>query len=410
LDIRRFVFYLNSRPLDPFYIMDRSIIHLNIADFAVAVERVVDRRLQGRPLIVAPDGSARAMVYDMSEEAYQCGVHKNMTLHNARRLCRDALILPPRPDRYERVMQALFKQALPYSPLVEAGDADGHLFVDITGTSRLFGPPIDVAWRLRRQVKADLGLDPIWSVASNKLVAKVATRLVKPTGEYVVGTGDEAGFLSPLPVWLVPGIEQDDLNRLREFNFTRVSQVTSLSLEHLRVPFGSRARFVYETVRGIDPSPVLPVGRQRPVVISDHDFDEDTNTQAVLEGALYRMTEKAGRRLRRQRRAARRIIVALDYSDGLRCVRQSAVKPATANDLMLFKAARKALNLARSRRLRIRHMRLTCDRLIFPPAQMALFPEERRDKEKQDSIVAAIDRIRSRFGQSGIQIGWTLVA
>jgi len=391
-------------------IMDRSIIHLNIADFAVAVERIVDLRLRGRPVIIAPEGSARAVVYDMSEEAYQCGVHKNMALRAARRLCRDALILPPHPDRYERAMRDLLKQALPYSPLAEAGDADGHLFVDVTGTSRLFGPSIDIAWRLRRQVKIDLGLDPIWSVAPNKLVAKVATRLVKPTGEYIVGAGEEEVFLSPLPIWLVPGIERDDLDRLREFNITRVSQVISLSLEHLQVPFGNRALFLYETVRGVDLSPVLPAGRELPVVRIDYDFDEDTNTQSTLEGALYRMVESAGRRLRRQRRTARRISITLDYSDGIRCVRQSAAKPATANDPTLFKVARQALRLARTRRLRIRHMRLVCDRLVFPPAQMELFPEEQREKKKRDGIIAAIDRIRNRFGRESITVGRTLAA
>jgi len=157
-------------------------------------------------------------------------------------------------------------------------------------------------------------------------------------------------------------------------------------------------------------SPVPPAGRQRPAVTSDHDFDEDTNERAVLESALYRMVENAGRRLRRQRRAARRISVALDYSDGIRCVRQATAKPATANDLTLFKTARQALTLARVRRLRIRHMRLTCDRLVFPPAQMALFPEDRQKREKQDRIVDAIDRVRSRFGRDMIAVGRTLAA
>ena len=243
--------------------MTRSIIHLNVADFAVAVERIVDRRLQNRPMIVAPLGSARAVVYDMSEEAYQCGIRKHMPLRMARRLCPDASVLHPHPDRYERAMRALLKQALPYSPLDEAGDGDGHLFGDTTGTGRLFGPPGDSAWRLHRQGKTDLGLDPIWSVAPNKLVAKAATRRVKPVGEYVVGAGEEAVFLAPLPIRLVPGLERDDLDRLKAFNFTRVSQVMALSLEHLQVPFGNRARFLYEAVRGSDSSPVLPAGRGR---------------------------------------------------------------------------------------------------------------------------------------------------
>ena len=173
--------------------MERSVIHLNVADFAVAVERAVDRRLQRRPLVIAPEGAVRAVVYDMSEEAYQAGVRKGMALGRARRLCPTAAILPPHPARYVQAMQTLVRQARPYSPLVEPGIGDGHLFVDVTGTGRLFGPPADVAWRLRRQAREALGLAPVWSVAANKLVAKVATRLVKPGGECVVAPGNEAG-------------------------------------------------------------------------------------------------------------------------------------------------------------------------------------------------------------------------
>ncbi len=134
--------------------MDRAIIHLNVADFAVAVERSVDRRLREWPLIISPEGAARATVYDMSEEAYQAGVRKGMPLGRARRCCPDARLVPPHPALYAQVMQAFIRQARPYSPLIEPGEADGHLFMDVTGTSRLFGPPVDVAWRLRGQSRA----------------------------------------------------------------------------------------------------------------------------------------------------------------------------------------------------------------------------------------------------------------
>ena len=155
--------------------MERAIIHLNVADFAVAVERVVDIRLRNRPVVIAPEGASRAAVYDMSQEAFLAGVRKGMALKRAVRFCRDVRILPPHPDRYEQAMKAFLKRILPYSPLVETGEIDGHIFVDATGTTRLFGPPMDVAWRLRKQVRKDLGFDPIWSLAPNKLVAKVAT-------------------------------------------------------------------------------------------------------------------------------------------------------------------------------------------------------------------------------------------
>ena len=389
---------------------ERSIIHLNIADFAVAVERAVDCRLKNRPVIIAPEGTARAAVYDMSEEAYRNGIRKGMALRRAVRLCQDAKILPPHPDRYEHAMRSLLKQTLPYSPLIETGETDGHLFMDVSGSARLFGPPADVAWRLRQQVKNDLGLDPIWSVAPNKLVAKVATRLVKPDGEYIVGAGEEESLLAPLPISLVPGIEHDDLLRLREFNLTRVSQFTALSLEQLQIPFGARALFLYQTARGIDPSPVLPVGQKPPKVFADHEFGNDTNDKSCLENILYRLVEQLGDRLRQLRRTARRVAVILDYSDGMRCARQLTARPATANDLTLFQLARRTLMLAWTRRVRIRHIRLICDRLILAPAQLELFANEQRETQNHNNLIVAIDSIRHRFGNESIQMGRTLAA
>ena len=389
---------------------ERSIIHLNIADFAVAVERAVDCRLQNRPVIIAPEGAARAAVYDMSEEAYRNGIRKGMALRQAMRLCHDARILPPHPDRYEHAMRSLLKQTLPYSPLIETGEADGHLFMDVSGTARLFGPPADIAWRLRRQVKKDLGLDPIWAVAPNKLVAKVATRLVKPDGEYIVGAGEEESLLAPLPISLVPGIERDDLLRLQEFNLTRVSQFTVLSLEQLQIPFGTRALFLYQTARGIDSSPVLPVGQKPPRVVADHEFGNDTNDRFLLESILYRLAEQIGGQLRQRRRTARRVIVILDYSDGMRCARQLTARPATANDIVLFQLARRTLMLAWNRRVRIRHVRLICDRLIFPPAQLELFADEQKKTRQNDNLIGAIDSIRNRFGNAAVRVGRTLAA
>lgn len=390
--------------------MNRSIIHLNVADFAVAVERAVDRRLNERPVIIAPEGAARASVYDMSNEAYLAGIRKGMALHRAVRLCKDVQILPPHPERYERAMRNVLSRALPYSPLIETGEDDGHLFMDASGTSRLFGPPMDVARRLRKQIKTDLGLNPIWSLAPNKLVAKVATRLVKPDGDYVVSAGEEESLLAPLLLGLVPGIEGNDQLRLREFNLTRVSQVAALSLEQLEIPFGSRALSIYEAVRGIDPSPVLPVGQKPPKVIADHEFGNDTNNARTLETVLYGLVEQVGSRLRRRRQAARRIAIILDYSDGMRRARQMAARPATANDLSLFELARRILRLAWMRRVRIRHMRLICDRLVFPPAQLELFTADQKADEKRCGLITAIDAVRRRFGTEALRFGRTLAA
>ncbi len=389
---------------------DRSIIHINVADFAVAVERVLDRRLLGRPIIVAPEGAARAAVADMSEEAFQAGVRKHMPLSRALGRCRDARVLPPHPARYRQAMTRMLKSALPCSPLIEPGDGDGHLFVDVTGSSRLLGPPVDVAWRLYRRIRRDLGLAPIWSVATSKLIAKTATRLVKPLGEYIVEPGDEAAFLAPLPLFLVPGIERGDLTRLNDFNITRVFQAAAFTADQMQTLFGHRGPFIHERLHGIDPSPVHPANQPPPRVIEFREFGDDTNDRSHVEGTLYRLVERAGRQLRRQALAARRIGLVLEHTDGVRRIRQVRATPPTANDFSLFAHARRVLNLAWIRRVRLRRMTLVCDRLIYPPAQQLLFEPERRMAEKQDRLMAVMDRIRHRFGTDALVMGRTPAA
>lgn len=387
--------------------MNRSIIHINVADFAVAVEREVDCRLKGRPVIVAPDGAPRSAVYDMSEEAYQAGVRKHMLLRQAARICRDARILPPHPGRYERAMIDLLRQALPYTPLVEPGSGDGHLFLDISGTSRLHGPPSDVAWRLGKSIRSQMGLAPIWSLAPNKLVAKVASRLVKPQGEYIVHPGEEMSFLAPLSLDLLPGLESSDLQALREFNITRVFQALELNRSQLEVPFGTHAGIIYESLRGIDPSPVLPPGKTPPAIRFSLELGNDTNDPAVVQGCLYRLVEQAGQKLRSRRMAARIIGITLTYSDGVRRFGRVAVRPAASGDPTLFRYACTALQTAWKRRTRIRAIDLACHRLVFPPAQQALFAGDRQTAEKETRLMDTLDRVRSRFGDQSVFVGRT---
>jgi len=389
---------------------ERAIIHLNIADFAVAVERMTDSWLRERPIIVAPQGAVRAVVYDMSEEAYQSGVCKGMPLTHALRRCRDAVVRPPRFDRYEHAMANFMKQARPYTPLIEMTDCHGHLFIDVTGTGKLFGPPPDIAWRIRKNIRTDLRLDPIWSVASNKLVAKVATRMVKPTGEYIVGAGDEASFLSPLPLSYIPGLDSQDLIRFQEFNLTRVRQAECLSLLQMDVLFGKRSPVLYQSLKGIDPSPVMPSGQKQPRISAEYEFGADTNDISIVNAVLYLLCEQIGADLRQRRMAARRIGIFIDYTDGGRIIRQASANPATANDMELFETAQIALKRAWIRRVRIRSLRLIGDRLTYPPAQLELFAPSEDVREKQNKLLIAMDAVRNRFGLGSVRMGRTLAA
>jgi DNA polymerase-4 len=384
---------------------ERTIIHLNVADFAVAVERVLDARLRERPVVIAPEGASRAAVFDMSDEAFQHGIRKGMALARAQRLCRDTVVIAPHADRYEQAMRDLLAHALPYSPLIEMTDSNGHLFIDATGTHRLFGPAYDIAWRIRKAVRKELGLDPIWSVAHNKLLAKVATRVVKPAGEYILDEGQEQAFLSPLPVALVPGLDEADLVHLREYRLDRVGQVLAWTLPQLEVVFAGRGQFLYESVRGIDASPVLPVGAERPEIAAEHDFGNDSNDVETLHATLFSLIEKSGPKLRQRRLAAGRLGIVLDYSDGIRVARQGSLVPASANDQRLFEMAKGVLDRAWTRRVRIRHLRLCLDRLTFPPAQLDLFADRNQPMPKDDRLMQSLDAIRGKFGVAAVRFG-----
>jgi DNA polymerase-4 len=304
-----------------------------------------------------------------------------------------------------------------------------------------------VAWRLRKAARSEQGLNPIWSVAPNKLVAKTATRLVKPEGEYIVEAGDEAAFMQAVPLNLLPGLEREELQRLQEFHLRRAGDVARLTTEQLAVILASsaHARALHDAAHGVDTAPVLAAEERPPRVQADHDFglriadcglgmvigkaagsqskiqnpkskigaEGDSNEAAALLGALYRLVEQAGAELRGRQRAARRVSVCVDYSDGVRLVRQAATATeggATANDFRLFRAARTAFERAWTRRIRIRHLRLVCDRLTAPYAQLELFPEEEERTRREAGLVTALDTIRRKFGGQAIFWGRTWTA
>lgn len=380
--------------------MDRSVIHINVADFAATVETLLNPRLKGYPLVIAPLGAPRAVVYDMSDTAFREGIRKGMPLARARRLHKGIAVLPPRFNRYEGVMKQMVNTGRKFAPAVEYGLRDGHLFLDVTGTGRLFGPAPDVAFRLRNQLQKQAGLDPIWSVAPNKLTAKVATRLVKPLGEYIVGPGEAADFLAPLPVSLIPGLDREEVEILAGFNLVCVSQVRQLTLGQLAVPFQGRARAVHDLVRGIDPEPVadaLPFRLQ-----ASREFSDDTNDQGLIHSALYGVVQDLATRLRKYQRRAKTIAIRLSYSDGIEHHGQKRLDPPTAWDGDLFSAARDLLHQTWRRRVRIRHLTLSCRKAVTCARQALLFDDATGAEEKR-RLAETLDRVRVRFGPGAVQ-------
>ncbi len=395
----------------------RSIIHLNITDFAANVETCLAPGLRDFPVVIAPTGAPRAVVYDMNETAFKEGIRKGMPIARVKRTDRRIRILPPRFNRYELAMKEIFKRSLAYTPAIESGNRDGHIFLDVTGTGRLLGPPPDVAFRLKKEVKKAVGLDPIWSLATNKLVAKVATRMVKPHGEYIVGPGEEKDFLAPLPIALLPGLSRDDMNKIAQFNLIYIAQIRDLTLGQLAIPFAKRAAQIHCMINGVDPAPVKR--SQNTDLKVDHEFSTDTNGMSDLKAGLSPLVDSLCQTLRRQGEKAWKLTITLSYSDGVCQEKTTALARATANELLMFKQAWDLLLKTWGRRVRIRHLALSCHRGTARATQGSLFPAiadtgslgiTAGTTAKADQVVRAMDRIRDRFGKTAVQSGAALKA
>jgi len=384
---------------------ERSVIHFNVADFAVSVERAVDSGLKRRPLIIAPLQAARAEVYDMSEEAFREGVRKGMSLRQAKKICRGAALLSPSPALYQKAMAAFLKVVQNYSPCIECGSEDGHFFVDVTGSHRLHGPPPDIGLRVRRYTRTHLGINPIWTLSTSKLVSKVASRLVKPVGEYIVGPGEEALFLAPLPVELLPGLTRRELQKLAGFGLKTIGALAGLSRRQLMVPFGSRCDFLHKISQGIDESIVSIPLSTRQTIDCQFSFAGDSSNRREVEAVVINLVGRAGFHLRAGRQVARRVGVWLRYSDGTHVVRQASSRTGSNNDFILGRLAFTALRRAWIRRTRIRSCRLVCDRLQKQSAQLLLFSGKGDKEQRQEKVLRAMDTIRNRFGHQSIRMG-----
>ncbi|MBD3868528.1 MAG: DNA polymerase IV [Acidobacteria bacterium] len=378
-----------------------QVIHLDVADFAVAVERVVDPGLCNRPVILAPDAD-RALVATVSREARREGVRPGMPLREALRRCGGARVVRPNEPLYARAFKAVGEVAGRFSPVLEPV-SPGRIYLDVTGTDRLFGPPLDLAARLRRELSARLRLDAAVGVAANKLVSRVAADLTEPDGLLDVRTGDEAPFLAPLRVQRLPGVGAAVGRELDALNIRWVRQLAVMEPAHLDLAFGRFGAVLRQRALGIDPRPVQPPLR-KPEVQREETLVEDSNDPAVLRAAFRTLVESAGLELRVRGLTAARMALELRYADSRATARSVRARRPLQQISELWRSAEELLEAALSRRVRVRHLRFRLAGLASRPRQMELFGEPSPERP----LTTAMDRIRTRFGETALLHGLQL--
>jgi DNA polymerase-4 len=325
-----------------------------------------------------------------------------MPLAHAVRLVRDAAILPPNEPLYRRVARALCDLLDGFSPLVEPA-ACGRVFLDLSGTHRLFGPAQDLAARIERDVRARLRLPSTVALASNKLVSRVAARLLPPASLCDVFPGSEQTFLAPLPAGWLPDLEPPTRRALADLNLARVGEVGGLTLPQLALACGPAAPRLYRQARGVDESPVRPPQRL-PVVVVDDTLAEDSNDEALVAAALRALAERTGRILRRRGRAAAELRLRLRYSDGVETARTRRLQRPLYDDLSIWEEVCRLLDQTWKRRLRLRYLELSAGDLASPPETRDLFGPRPGEARRLD-LCAALDRLRERHGEAIVRSG-----
>lgn len=391
----------------------RVIMHLDMDAFFVNVELLARPDLRGLPLIVAPS-SARSVVTSASYEARAYGVRSAMPLTQARRLCPQAVVLPPAGDYrgYSRqIMQILQK----VSPLVEQVSVD-EAFLDLTGRLGRGENPVDIAQATRQEILDTLGLPSSVGLAPSKLLAKMASDGSKPQGLWVIPPARVQDFLDPLPVSQLWGVGAKTSAALAKLGIRRVEQLRSYDLSYLQARFGqAQGLHLYRMARGLDDRPVTPY-REEKSIGAEHTFEQDLSSRQELLSQLYRLSLEVARRLRARGKQAASLSLKIRYSDFETVTRSCPLEVSSSSGYVFYEALSRRLGelgVVGSASLLPRPLRLVGvraekleDQGLGVQGQLLgvdLEPEGEPVGQTWLELEQTMDTIRGRFGPAGLR-------
>lgn len=371
----------------------RSIIHADLDAYYASVEVLDNPSLRGLPVIVGGRPDDRGVVSAASYEARRFGVHSAMPLRTAARLCPQGVFLPGRFERYAEVSLQVMRIFDTFTPLVEPISLD-EAFLDVTGAPAGDGRTIGQA--IKDRVRAEVGLVVSVGVATNKLVAKVASDLRKPDALVVVEPGDEAAFLAPLPVSRLWGVGPRVRQALADYGVTTIGQLAAVPAATLRRRFGRHGVDLGQRARGIDPSPVVP-GHAPKSIGHEHTFNTDVTERTGLDGTLLWLSESVAGRLRRHHMAAGGVQLKLRYEGFETLTRQATLPHPTTDVQVLLGVIHRLLDRTLQPGRAVRLIGITAISLV-DAQQLTLFDDGLRVQR----LAEATDAVRDKFGDRAI--------
>jgi DNA polymerase IV len=371
-----------------------TILHADLDAFYASVEQRDHPRLLGRPVIVGA-----GVVLAASYEARAFGIRTAMGGGQARQLCPDAIVVEPRMSAYAEASRAVFAVFDRTTPAVEGLSID-EAFLDVSGMERLSGTPVEIATRLRAEVRRQVGLPITVGVARTKFLAKVASGVAKPDGLLVVPADRELAFLHPLPIERLWGVGEVTAGKLRAHGITTVGQVAALAESVLVGMLGvASGRHLHALAHNRDPRPV-EVGRRRRSIGSQRALGRSPKSRDTIDAVALELVDRVTRRMRAARRVGRTVVLRLRFDDFARISRSHTLHRATAQTGTVLAAVRALLAAAMPtiERRGLTLVGVAVGNLENEGGQLAL-PLERRSAAALD---AAVDEVRERFGDAAI--------
>jgi DNA polymerase-4 len=375
--------------------------------FFVSVEEVLNPSLKGKPVVVGGDPDGRGVVSAASYAARRFGIHSAMPMAQARRLCPGAIFLRGSHRRYSEFSARIFEIMSRYSPQVEPMSLD-EAYIDLTGCRKLHGPVLQSAERLHDEIKSTVGINASIGIASNKLLAKIASDAAKPNGLLWIAPGMEKKFLAPLAIDRVPGIGPKSGREFRRMGIKTVNDLASLPKELLEEVYGKWGGALYHKSRGVCHSPVVGEAEESRSISRETTLAEDSTDAMFLESTLSYLVEQVTAQLRGASLYARTVTLKLRYSDFKTVTRTKSLDQATSEDYVIFQTVVTLFRALFTRRTRVRLIGIKLSSFTSDPCvQIDLF--ETTSKEQWDRLYKGIDRIRGKYGFNSILRGTSVI-
>jgi DNA polymerase-4 len=385
--------------------LTRTIFHVDMDAFFVSVEELYDPSLKGKAVVVGGQRDERGVVSAASYEARKFGVHSAMPLRTAAKMCPQAIFVDGHPERYREYSEKVFKVLTSFSPRVEMASVD-EAYLDMTGTSRLHGPPLKAAHALHQRMKAETRLNCSVGIGSSRLIAKVSSAQAKPNGVLWIITGEEPKFLAPLDVRAIPGVGKVMESNLHALGIKQVGDLARLEESELESRFGKWGLALAGKARGEDAGgwfdSEVGADTEAKSISHEHTYNEDTADPSQIESTLMRLSEMVGRRLREANFYARTIQLKLRYKDFTTLTRAHTLPSPTQLDTEIFEQVRTLFRKNWRKGVHVRLLGVHASSFTAEADQMNLLEGGRQQRWKD--ALAAADRLRDKFGESSVKL------